>query len=171
VIYRLPDALHTLLRISALFALGAIFYIVIWWQTTLYGLSRLGDAIVLLTLFYCFRADHLWNFKHIANKFNWILTLSLTFAFGAALLLTRSSVNTFREEGLLFTLLWVVFRAIWEETIFRGILFAKFVDNQPPARVVWILLLSALFFTLSHAGNYLASSVSDTYILYVLLWG
>lgn len=171
MIYRLPDALHTLLRISAYFVLGAVFYIVIWWQTTLYGLSRIGDAIVLLTLFYCFRADHLWNFKHITNKFNWILTLSMTFVFGAALLLTRSPVNTLLEEGLLFTWLWVVFRAIWEETIFRGVLFAKFVDNQPPARVTWILLLSALFFTVSHAGNYLASSVSDTYILYVLLWG
>lgn len=167
----LPDALRVFFRICLFFAVSAFFYIVIWWQTTLYSITSVGDVIVLITFLYCFRSDHLWNRKYLENRFNWVLTFSMIIAFGIALVSTGVPINTAVDIGLILSWLWVVFRAAWEETIFRGMFFAKFVKDQPPARVVWVLLLSTLFFTIAHAGNYMGSDASDTYTLYVLLWG
>jgi membrane protease YdiL (CAAX protease family) len=140
-------------------------------QTTLYGIEPIGDVIVLITFLYCFRSNHLWTRKHMGNRFNWILTIGMIGAFGTALLATRASINSAVDIGLISSWLWIVFKATWEETIFRGMFLAKFADNQIPARVVWIFLLSTLFFTTAHVGNYIAYNDSRTYMLYVLLSG
>lgn len=95
----------------------------------------------------------------------------MVISFGLALIATGQPINSAVDLALVLSWAWVVFRAGWEETIFRGIFFAKFVNEQSQSRTVWVLLLSTLFFTLSHIGNYIGTNNSDTYPLYVLLWG